>query len=184
MDRDDPALNSPEYIEVLDGLERRLVHAKQHVSQEGEAEISSQDEAKKVAELYRLAALIYLYRACKRFPSTNSKVCTAVETGLEIIASLKACARAFPLVIIGCEARCDEDRLVVLELLRRTQGCRKIGDILGAQRFIEASWAQDGLQFEEELDYVSKFDAIMSLGKYRPSFAASLVGYDPIHRPN
>ena len=99
-----------------------------------------------------------------------------VEAGLQIVASLDACARAFPVVILGCEARSDSDRLVILDLLRRTKSCRKIGFIAGAQKFIEAWWAQDDLHAEEELDYVRKFDAIMSLSKYRPSFAVSLMG--------
>ncbi|KAH8665998.1 fungal-specific transcription factor domain-containing protein [Tricladium varicosporioides] len=176
LDRDDPVRNSLEHIESLDRLERRFTHAKHHVTQEGETEISSQDEVKKIAELYRLAGLIYLYRAGKRFPSTNSKVRTAVEAGLEIITRLSTCSRAFPIIIIGCEARCDDDRAVILELLSRTQGRWKIGHIVGAQKFIEVSWAQDDLHVEEELDYVRKFDGVVSLSKYRPSFAASLIG--------
>lgn len=172
LDRNDLTCNSSERIEVLNRLERRLVHAKQYVNQEDEPETSSQNESiKKVAELYRLAGLIYLYRAGKGFSSNKSNVRMAVEAGLEIAASLKTCTRAFPIVVLGCEARCDNDRLVILELLRRTQDRRKISNIVTAQRFIEASWAQDDLHTEEELDYVRKFDAIMSRSKYLPSFA-------------
>jgi len=79
-------------------------------------------------------------------------------------------------VILGCEAHSDEERLLILDLLEKTQDCRKIGDVVGAQRFIEASWAQDDLHGEEELDYVRKFDAVMCMSRYRPSFAVSLMG--------
>ena len=180
MDHNDPGRDSVEYIEDLNRLERRLTHIKQQVDQEDETETSGQpcqdDSIAKIAELYRLAGLIYLYRAGKGYPSNNPSVKLLVEGGLEIAASLDACPRAFPVVILGCEARCDSDRLVILDLLRRTQGCRKIGDISGAQKLIEAWWAQDDLHGGEEFDYVRKFDAIMSLSKYRPSFAVSLMG--------
>jgi hypothetical protein len=176
LDREDPIRNSVEHIEAVDRFERRLTNVKQYINQEGEMMTSDQEETYKVGELYRLAGLVYLYRACKRLPSIDSKVKTAVETGLSILASLNTCTRSFPLVIIGCEARCDEDRLVVLDLLRRTLGCRETGNIAGARIFVEASWAQDDIHGEEELDYVRKFDAIMGLSKYRPSFAASLMG--------
>lgn len=183
LNRDDPALNSSEHIEALDRLERRLIHAKQHITQQDNMEPSRLDEAIKVAELYRLAALVYLYRAGKRYPSTNSKVRAVTETGLRIVGRLRTCGRAFPLVIIGCQARCDEDRLAILGIFRRTLSCREISTEVGTQRFIEASWGQDDLHTGEELDYVEKLNAIMNLGKCRPCFAASLVGYDPAHQP-
>lgn len=180
LDHNDPARGSLEYIEHLNHLERRLTHVKQLVDQEDEIETLGQpcqdDSVPKIAELYRLAGLIYLNRAGKGFPSNKSNVRLLVEAGLEIVASLDACGRAFPVVILGCEARSDSDRLVILDLLRRTKSCRKIGFIAGAQKFIETWWAQDDLHAEEEFDYVRKFDAIMSLSKYRPSFAVSLMG--------
>lgn len=180
MDHNDLARDSLEYIEGLNRLERRLTHVKQHVDQEDGTDTPGQpcrdDSIPKIAELYRLAGLIYLYRAGKGFPSNKFNVKLLVEAGLEIAASLDTCARAFPVVILGCEARCDSDRLVILDLLRRTQGHRKIGDIAGAQILIEAWWAQDDLHAEEEFDYVRQFDAIMSLSKYRPSFAVPLMG--------
>jgi hypothetical protein len=171
LDRNDPTRNSFEHIEALNCLERRLAHSKQWVDQREDSGTTVQDgSVEKVAELYRLAGLIYLYRGAKGFSSNNSNVKMVVDAGFEIAASLKTCARAFPIVIIGCEARCDNERVVILDLLRRTQDCRKIGNIVRAQRFIEASWAQDDLQTEEELDYVRKFDAIMSRSKNLPSF--------------
>jgi hypothetical protein len=180
LDHNDPLRDSVEYIESLNRLERRLVHVEQHADQEGDTETSGQpcqdDSIPKIAELYRLAGLIYLYRAGKGIPSNKSNVKLLLEAGLEIAASLDACGRAFPVVILGCEARCDCDRLVILDLLRRTQLCRKIGDISGAQKLIEAWWAQDDLHAEEEFDYVRKFDVIMSLSKYRPSFTVPLMG--------
>ncbi len=160
-----------EHPQSVDFLERQLMYAKQYVFQEDELERSPQGEsARKVAELYRLAGLIYLYRACKRLPSTSPKVQAAVDAGFDILASLKTCDRAFPLAIIGCEAGRDQDRLMIMDLLRRTRECRKLGNFGMTQQFIEASWAQDDLCFDEELNYGQKFDAIMSVNKQLPCF--------------
>jgi len=172
LDHGDPIINSLEHSEALNRLERRLVNAKQYIGSKDEPEKSSQHKsARQVAELYRLAGLIYLYRAGKKLSSNDSKVKKAVDAGLDIAAGLKICSRAFPLVIIGCEARCDKDRLAILDTFRRTQNFRKTGNLIWAQRLIEASWAQDDLHTEEELDYVQKLNAIMSMSRYLPSFA-------------
>lgn len=172
--------NSVEYLESLNRLERRLIHVKQHVDQQDETEMPGQpcqdDSIPKIAELYRIAGLIYLYRAGKGFPSNKPNVRLLVKVGLQVATSLDACGRAFPVVILGCEARCDSDRLVILDLIHRTQGCRKIGGLSGARKLIETWWAQDDLHAGQEFDYVRKFDAIMSLSKYRPSFAVPLMG--------
>jgi len=169
--RHDLKSNGVEHAQAVDRFERKLIYAKQYVFLEEEPETLPQDNsAKKVAKLYRLAGLIYLYRACKGLSSTSPSVKTAVEAGFSIMAGLTICDRAFPLVILGCEARCDGDRLMVLDLLRRTRECRKIGNFGMAQQFIEASWAQDDLSPDEALNYVQKFNAIMSMNKYLPCF--------------
>jgi Fungal specific transcription factor domain len=180
LDHNDTDHDSLEYIEGLSYLEMRLIHVKQQVEHADEPEMSKKPcrdvSISKIAELYRLAGLIYLYRAGKRCKSNNSNLKLLVESGFKIAAGLDACPRAFPVVILGCEAHCDSDRLIILDLLRRTQGCRKIGDISGAQKLIEAWWAQDDLFAGEGLDYAKKLDAIMSLSKHRPSLAVSLMG--------
>jgi hypothetical protein len=133
------------------------------------------DSVRKVAELFRLAGLIYHYRAGRSLPSDDPKVKALVESRLEIAASLENCTRAFPVVILGCQTHSDENQLVILELLRRSQESHKYSNMARAQRFIEASWAQDDLDTEGELDYVKKVDAIISLSKYLPSFAYNKI---------
>jgi hypothetical protein len=172
LKRGDPAHNSSKHIEALDYVERKLTYAKQKVDQRNEShDLLSRVCAESIAELYRTAGLIYLLRAGRGLSSSAPPVKRAVETGLKTAAELMTCPRAFPIVILGCEARLDDERLVILDLLRRTQGCRKIASIAGAQQFIEASWAQDDLRPEEDLDYIKKLDVVMSAGKNMPFFA-------------
>jgi hypothetical protein len=168
----DPARSSSEHIEALDYVERKLTHAKQKLDQNTESHNSSPSvDYESIAELYRIAGLIYLLRAGRGLSSSTPQVKSVVETGLKIAAGLRTCVRAFPIVVLGCEAHLDEERLIILDLLRRTQICRKFANIDCAQRFIEASWAQDDLRPEEDLDYIKKFDVVMSAGKDLPFFA-------------
>lgn len=176
LDRDDPEYQSPSHIAALDRLERRLILAKQYVEEPGESEDTIGDEQKKVAELYRLAGLIYIYRAGQRLSAHHTRVRAVFASALDVIRGLAVCSKAFPIVIIGCEASSDVDRLAVLALVRRMEHCRKMVDATGAQRFIEAVWAQDDLGADQEMDYARKLDAVMSMSRYRPSFAVSLMG--------
>ncbi|KAF2430598.1 hypothetical protein EJ08DRAFT_239139 [Tothia fuscella] len=160
-----------ETVEALNMLERRLTHLKQYVDQDDGSDRSSQHRhALNIAELYRLASLVYLQRAGKGYPTNKPGVLSLVNAGFEIIATLQTCPRVFPLIILGCEARSDEDRMIILELLRKTENSRRIGNFSRARRFIEASWAQDDLH-TGELDYVQKFDTIMSRSEDMPSFS-------------
>ena len=166
--------SSNQQLDAIDRLERKLVHAKQHVPPAEPSNTiasSSSDNTADVAELYRLAGLIYLYRACKSLPSTSPRVKEAIESGFAILRNLTTCDRPFPLLIIGCEARTDEDRLIVLDLIRRSRAHRKIGNLGVAKRFVEAYWAQSDLDTGDALGYVQKFDAIISASEMLPSFA-------------
>jgi Fungal specific transcription factor domain len=172
LERGDPARNSSKHSEALDYVEWKLTYAKQKLHQENESHDSlSRACAEGIAELYRTAGLIYLLRAGRGRASSTPLIRRAVETSLKIAAELMTCPRAFPIVILGCEARLDDERLIILDLFRRTQGCRKIASIAGAQQIIEASWAQDDLRPEEDLDYIKKLDVVLSASKEAPSFA-------------
>lgn len=156
----------PQYREALNIVERDLKHAKQKL-----ATSTKSPDTESIAELYRIAGLIYLYRAGRRLSSDDSQVSKLVRIGLDIAAGLQACPRAFPVFILGCEAHSDEERLMILGLLRRTQAGGKIASIAGMQQFVEASWAQDDLRPDEDLDYLNKLNAIMSHSENIPSFA-------------
>lgn len=178
LEPEDPGYQSSCHMEALDRTERRLLNTKQETEQHSDAASPYHGRKQQIAELYRLAGLIYLYRAGRRLPSTHPKVRALVASAIAVISEVRTCPRAFPIVIIGCEARCDADRCVVLDLLRETARCRKIQSGVGAHSFIEAAWAQDDLcgGGEEEIGCARKLDAVMSLSRYRPSFAVSLMG--------
>ncbi|KAF2663652.1 hypothetical protein BT63DRAFT_108716 [Microthyrium microscopicum] len=165
-------LSSFERLMKIDQLERKLQFVKQYVSVDESSEaFPIENAATKIAELYRLAGLIYLNGACRNHAFVSPRAQCDIEAGFNILADLDTCERAFPLLIIGCEARSDEERLLILDILRRTRESRKIGNFALTQQIIEASWAQDDLDPEKALNYVEKFDAIMNTYGNLPCFA-------------
>lgn len=154
-------------------MERRLKYATQYLSDESREGANAEKGAfiMETAELYRLAGLVYLYRAAEGLPTTAAKVRAVVEPGLELLRSMDVCDRNFPVTIIGCEALGDEERTIVLDLLSRTRARCKAESLVFPERFVKASWAQDDLSPDRDLDYVTKFDAIMSRSNSLPSFA-------------
>jgi len=63
--------------------------------------------------------------------------------------------RQFPLLILGCEARTDEDRMVVLDLISGTEQSKSVCTLGNVKSLIQSLWAQDDLT-EQELGYVDK----------------------------
>lgn len=167
--RDTFARQLSQYNEALNYTESKLEYARQKLAYLTQSPDTKDSED--IAELYRIAGLIYIRRAGKGLSSSSPKVRSIVEAGLKIGSRLQTCFRALPMFILGCEANTDRERLIILDLLRRTQACRTMASITGAQQFIEASWAQDDLRLGEDMDYIKRLDAVMSSSESVPSFA-------------
>ena len=171
LDHSSPEFNSIDHVQELDRLERRLKYATQYIEERKEPGSTRENEkAVHIAELYRLAGLTYLYRGAQRLPATASKVKGVVRAGYALLARLESCDRAFPVFILGCEARFDKERLQILDLIRRTQESGTFGNIIQVQQFVEAAWKQHDLDTENELDYTTIMEAVVSMSKELPCF--------------
>lgn len=126
-------------------------------------------------ELYQLATRVYLARATQspwETAASLESLTRAVFTGTLI--TCNSCEHLFPLFILACEARRDEDRAAVLSMLDRTgrnspRGERSIGFVRGA---IQGVWCQQDLHADGELvmDYVGVVSAVVSASNAIPSF--------------
>ena len=76
----------------------------------------------------------------------------------------------WPLFIIEFEARSDEQRLKILEVFSRTLQTRDTGNIRSIKKMTEAAWIQDDLCEEEEMDYSSRINTLMSAHRVLPTF--------------
>ena len=161
-------------MDTIDKLERRLKFARQELDVEilGDTEHPTQEQnLRGIAELYRLAGLIYLHRAAKKTPISHSGVTKFVKDAFEILERLKTCERGFPLFIVACEAQTDTQRGEILRILANTQKVLKVGNIIRIQRLVERLWAQDDLDSENQLDYSLKITAILSTSGALPAFS-------------
>jgi hypothetical protein len=160
----DPRSASPEYRDRLrlmrDEIEERLV-SNDH---------DSGNPAEDIARLYRLATLIYLGRASGQ---AGARVDAHARAGLRLLGSLTECARPFALIVIGFEADTDEDREIVLDLVRRTEEAVPDPRLACMRRgLLQAIWNQNDLHASERTPpgYLDKLTAVISFCKTLPSF--------------
>lgn len=112
-------------------------------------------------ELSQLALLVYLERMSRDFPRESKKILPLVRRAFELFAQADSMQRQFPLLILGREARTDEDRIIVLDLITRTEEKTPIRNLGGVKSLIQSLWAQDDLA-EQELGYAEKMRAVLS----------------------
>jgi Fungal specific transcription factor domain len=121
-------------------------------------------------ELYRLAGLVYLSRVSERFSGQSLDIELWTDKAFSFMAQLSAIDQPLPLFILGCEARSEDQRTIVLDLISRSEQVpfsRSLKEVTG---IIQSVWVQDDLA-EETLDYKDKLDAIFSSMDVVPSLA-------------
>ncbi|KAK8124427.1 uncharacterized protein PG998_000186 [Apiospora kogelbergensis] len=171
LDPRDPASRAPVYLDRVQGFKGQL--GESTAASLSEPQTTSQ--ADMGVELYQLATRVYLARATQspwETAASLESLTRAVFTGTLI--TCNSCEHLFPLFILACEARRDEDRAAVLSMLDRTgrnspRGERSIGFVRGA---IQGVWCQQDLHADGELvmDYVGVVSAVVSASNAIPSF--------------
>ncbi|KAH8912979.1 hypothetical protein BR93DRAFT_949035 [Coniochaeta sp. PMI_546] len=121
-------------------------------------------------DILKLASLIYLKRASRNFSGTSPQIDAMVDKAHALLDILETFDLAFPLLIIGCEARTDEQRLSVLGHIERAMRTSTLRSLHGLQNILEQIWVQDDLAVDYELDYLEKLDAVISSYQIMPSF--------------
>ncbi|KAI8631726.1 fungal-specific transcription factor domain-containing protein [Xylariaceae sp. FL1651] len=134
--------------------------------------IRSIHAAAAVDELYQLAALVYLDRISGAFLNQPLRTQQHIDKAFVILSQLGSCERQFPVFILGCEARTDSQRAIVLDLVSRTERNIASRSFIYVKLLIQAIWAQDDLVDLQngELDYQSKLSSTMSRCAIPPSF--------------
>ncbi|KAG5807531.1 hypothetical protein H9Q74_010704 [Fusarium xylarioides] len=114
-----------------------------------------------VVELYRLSTLIYLRRASAGILPLDQKFTTWVGQAFELLELLPACQWPFPLLIFGCEAESDRQRMIILDVMERTTKNLQYRNIATVKSVIETVWVQKDL-YTEDMNYVRKLGVILS----------------------
>ncbi|OJD13649.1 hypothetical protein AJ78_05906 [Emergomyces pasteurianus Ep9510] len=120
-------------------------------------------------ELSYLATLVYLNRASGNLLEADSETQRRTIRALALLSSQESCEHQFSLFILGSEARTEEDRRTILDLMARTEQSPASRALFLTGSLIKHVWVQDDLAVEE-LDYMEKMNAIISTCSVLPSF--------------
>jgi hypothetical protein len=124
----------------------------------------------RTAELYRIAALLYLHRSLLDTPRLSDTVQALVNLSLGIAKSLEVCTSPWPIFLTACEATNDEQRIVLLQVLERMQRVRGIGNVDVMKDMIETIWKRGDLYDNKrngaDIDWRDLFD----ISRRVPSF--------------
>ncbi|KAF2802408.1 uncharacterized protein BDZ99DRAFT_202563 [Mytilinidion resinicola] len=126
-----------------------------------------------VSDLHRIASLIYVNRAVHCVSGTEFHHRRLVREGILLLTDMKTCQNAWPLFIIACEAVDDDQRLAILDVFEQSQQNRRrrSSHIHFIQHLVEAVWNQHDLNVENQVDYLTIFDAVVGGVPFMPPFA-------------
>ncbi|KAI1364339.1 fungal-specific transcription factor domain-containing protein [Xylaria arbuscula] len=131
----------------------------------------SAEETATLTELYRSAVLVYIARICENKFGENRDLTSLLDKSFAQLEKAQTCQRLFPIFILGCEADTDERRIIILDLLRRTEEThpRSLDSI---RRGLDSVWIQDDLNADQDtaLDYMNKLNVVVSSSPTIPTF--------------
>ncbi|TRX88363.1 hypothetical protein FHL15_010739 [Xylaria flabelliformis] len=158
---------------------RKEIHVAEHgvknVPESHMTPVSSTNEVSSrmavLTEVYRTAVLVYISRICMNRFGESRDLGPLLDKGFAQIEQMQRCERLFPIFILGCEADTDERRIMVLNLLRRTEN-KRVRALDCIRRGLESVWIQDDLHADEDmtLDYMDKLSVVVSSSHTLPTF--------------
>lgn len=128
------------------------------------------DNATLTMQLYQLALLLYLRRSSDGLIDQGIKTQILVERAFDILGRLSFCRQQFPIHVIGCEARKDEQRAAVLDIISRTEKMGSSRSFSYCKRILQAVWAHDDLGDGDNISYWYKMNSLISHCATTPIF--------------
>ena len=166
-----PQYHTKTYQEYLADLKSRLLHIQHSTITACHKEKSENDQSFSAQiELFPIVALIYLERTALNFSGNSIEIHDWTEAGFNLLTSEGAFQWPFAIFILGLEARSDQQRVRILEVLERASRYFSHMHVRVINALIQQSWIQDDLADGEETDYARKLNLIVSVSKAIPSF--------------
>lgn len=168
IDPRDPRSSDGEYQGHLKDIERRIkaVPVKSETAK-------SDPDAQFAVELYQMATQIYLIRASQSPWDPAANLEPLIDAAFSGPVQYCSCEHFFPLLILACEARKDEQRVAIINLIERTQRDTRIRSIQGVKDTIQSIWVQQDLHKDDDvlMDYLDMMSSVISSSNSVPSFA-------------
>ncbi|KAF1919309.1 fungal-specific transcription factor domain-containing protein [Ampelomyces quisqualis] len=128
------------------------------------------DDATLVIHLYQLATLVFLNRMSEGVIDQPIRTQQYIDKAFDILPRLRFCKQQFPIHVIGCEARTDEQRAVVLDVIARTERMSCSRSFNYCKRILQAVWAQDDLREGNNISYPDMLTSVISHCVIVPAF--------------
>ncbi|CZR65435.1 uncharacterized protein PAC_15335 [Phialocephala subalpina] len=112
-------------------------------------------------EVFQLAMLVYLNGVSGNMLNQVNKTQQHIDKAFSIFSRMSSCYRQFPIFVLGCEARRDDQRATVLDLMARTESSSSSRSFRHVRVLLQAVWAQDDL-IEGGINYRDRLDNVIS----------------------
>ncbi|KAL2214054.1 hypothetical protein CC79DRAFT_1391935 [Sarocladium strictum] len=122
-----------------------------------------------IMQLFKDAMLVYLNRANEDILGRSSRAQNLIDRGFETLARMPYCDRQFPVLILGCEARSEEQRALILDVMKRTEQSLPSRSYDYARIVLTAIWSQDDLS-DEPMEYWHRLSRVMGRCTNLPTF--------------
>ena len=122
------------------------------------------------AELYRIAATLYLYQVTHAAFDPTVDRQDLVHKGLNILWEMKICSSPWPLFILACSVSDDSDRIRILDLMKKSGSSRRIGNYSIIIALAKAVWKRHDLVVDEKAKREVDWRELVEEGGYMPSF--------------
>ncbi|KAL1863851.1 hypothetical protein VTK73DRAFT_6351 [Phialemonium thermophilum] len=166
LDPWDPRSRTEDYRDRLRALNERIGDI--HTTPQS---VSAPDPALAV-EVYQTATRIYLVRAAQSSWEPSAGLDDLVERALALPARECTCTHFFPLFIVACEARTDEQRAAILSLIGRAEESKEARNMAWVIHAIQSVWVHQDLHADGDLvvDYLGMISAAIGSSNTLPSF--------------
>ncbi|KAM5359067.1 hypothetical protein ACJZ2D_014747 [Fusarium nematophilum] len=167
VDPRDPRSRNKEYQDRLKALDSRVENVLV-----GSASAGSTHDAIFAVELYQTATRIYLARASQSPWEQPPMLDSLIDAAFAGPVKSCTCEHFFPLFILACEARRDEQRVAIINLVERTQRDARIRSIQQVKDVIQSIWVQQDLNSDNEVlvNYSCLLSGVISSRSTVPSF--------------
>lgn len=164
-----PDYLSESHLKTVRSLEIRLKYLEQRQAAVLPSDGKEETQETQTAELFRLAAIIYLLRMAKGEPETSKCLAYAMDQAFEILNQIEYCDRPWPLFIIGLESRTEEHRARVLKVLEKSVKRRPLGSMALVNRMVPDAWTQQDLR-EVPMEPFTLYEMVIRRNRVTPCF--------------
>ncbi|KAH8693985.1 fungal-specific transcription factor domain-containing protein [Talaromyces proteolyticus] len=155
-------------LNILEGRASTVVEISERY---GKFSTQETTDATDMVKLYQTAAMLYLARVSESISGELRNMKPLLDNAFALLCRMRTCELQFPLLVLGCEARTDEQRNMILDLVWRTEKTTYVRSLDCLRRALRALWIQEDLASDQDCvpKYMDRLSAIISITRFIPS---------------